>query len=75
MNAPDLSAIFANSMLPPQLRAMMSKNPKARTAEESLDMLATIITGFAARGPQGANGLKTNVTRDDKGMTIRIDLP
>ena len=67
--------ILEGSVLPPGIRMQMPANPRPRTPEESLDVLATIITGLAQRGADPANGLRVTTNRDDRGMTIRIDLP
>ncbi|UXA19547.1 hypothetical protein [Mycobacterium sp. SMC-4] len=63
------------AQLPPQLLAMMPANPRPRTPQESLTMLVQIIELLAQRGPDAANGLTVVQTRDERGVTIRIDLP
>ncbi|MGE2733846.1 hypothetical protein [Mycolicibacterium vaccae] len=63
------------SHIPPQLRAMLPANPRPRSPEESLAMLAQIIDMLAQRGPGASNGLTVVQTPDERGLTIRIDLP
>jgi hypothetical protein len=63
------------SQIPPQLRAMMPANSRPATPGESLAVLITLIEGLALRGPAAANGLTVVTTRDERGATIRIDLP
>ena len=61
--------------IPPQLLGMMPANPRPRTPRESLAVLVGIIAKFAERGPDAANGLIMTQTPDERGVTIRIDLP
>lgn len=61
--------------IPPQLKAMMPANARPRTPEESLMMLVSIIEKLAERGPDATNGLTVTKTLDERGATIRLDLP
>ncbi|MGB0972848.1 MAG: hypothetical protein ACPGVG_18100 [Mycobacterium sp.] len=71
----DFSTLLGGESIPPQLRAMMPANPKPRSPEESLSMLVSIIGMLAQRGTDAANGLTIVQTPDERGVTIRIDLP
>ncbi|WP_099024320.1 hypothetical protein [Mycolicibacterium palauense] len=75
MASSDFPHLLGASNLPPQLRAMMPANPRPRTPGESLTMLVGIIEQLALRGPGAANGLVLTKTLDERGATIRIDLP
>lgn len=61
--------------LPPQLRGMIPANSRPRTPQESLAMLVGIIGMLAQRGADATNGLTVVQTPDERGVTVRIDLP
>lgn len=71
----DVSNVLLNSALPPQVRALLAANPPKATPEQSLMMLIAIIDRLAQRGPDAANGLTITKSLDERGATVRIDLP
>lgn len=53
----------------------MPANPRAATPQEALMTAVEVIELLATRGPAAAAGLIITKTLDERGATIRIDLP